>query len=115
VNTPLATAINLYEKENYDFHKLLTWHLAHGIVFCDSECFAMGYPCVRDAPETPVLRDQADTLFVTMCAGDMRKGLSQFACEFKFISFQRTFKGSERVRTFPMIQFFKRLQIGYGI
>ena len=115
MNTPLAKVIEEYSKTSYDYQPLITWHLAHGIVFSDFECFAMGYSCLRSSPETPVLREQSDTLFVTVFAGDMRKGLAQYACEYDFIAFQREFKGSKRVRVYPMMEFFKKLQIAYGI
>jgi len=75
----------------------------------------MGYSCLRSSPEVPVLREQSDTLFVTVFAGDMRKALSLYACEYEFIAFQREFKGSKRVRVYPMMEFFKKLQIAYGI
>jgi hypothetical protein len=41
MNQHLAKAIAIYEQEGIDFQQLLTWHLCHGVVICDMDCFAM--------------------------------------------------------------------------
>ena len=102
MNQYLEKAREDYGKHNIDFQSFLGWHLCHGFVLCWSDAFSMGYYCDSSDPLTPCLRHHADTLFVTYHAGDMDASLSMFHDQFDFIAFQRSFKGSDRVRLLPI-------------
>ena len=78
MNKHLAKAIALYEENDIDFQQLLTWHLCHGIVVCDHDSFSMCYFSDSESPETPCLFEHSDTLFVTICTGNMEKALRKF-------------------------------------
>ena len=109
VNQPIQQAIKTYDRNQIDFHSLFAWHLYHGIIFNDHDGFAMGFPSRQEDPDLLVGIEESDTLFVTMCCGDMRKCLSAFQNDFKFIAFRRSFKNSPMVRTYPMEKFIKTL------
>jgi hypothetical protein len=102
VNQYLEKAREDYGKHNIDFQSLLGWHLCHGVVLCWPDAFSMGYFSSSSDPLTPCLLHHADTLFATYHAGDMDASLSMFHDQFDFIAFQRSFKGSDRVRLIPM-------------
>lgn len=102
MNPHLEKAREDYGKHNIDFQSLLGWHLCHGVVLCWPDAFSMGYFSDSSDPLTPCLRHHADTLFATYHAGDMDASLSMFYDQFDFIAFQRSFKGSDRVRLIPM-------------
>ena len=102
MNQYLKKAREDYGKHNIDFQSLLGWHLCHGFVLCWPDGFSMGYFSDSSDPLTPCLRHHADTLFATYHAGDMDASLSMFHDQFDFIAFQRSFKGSDRVRLIPM-------------
>jgi hypothetical protein len=110
MNQHLAKAIALYEQEGIDFQQLLTWHLCHGIVACDMDCFAMGFSVFRANPAQAVHVDDGDTLFVTFTTGDMRGALHKYTQDYDFIAFQRSFKGSDRVRVHDMYKFYSKLE-----
>lgn len=95
MNQHLAKAIEFYGD---DLQQLLAWHLCHGFVLCRSECFAMGFFVNYKNPMSPVLRDGANSLFVTYCAGSMLHCLKEFKNEFQFVVFQRDTKSSPNVR-----------------
>jgi hypothetical protein len=109
VSQPIQQAIEIYERNQIDFHSLFAWHLYHGIIFSNHEGFAMGFRSNSANSDLPVGIEEGDTLFVTMCCGDMRKCLSAFQNDFKFIAFRRSFKNSPMVRTYPMERFIKTL------
>jgi hypothetical protein len=69
----------------------------------------MGFRTNSANSDCPVGIEESDTLFVTMCCGDMQKCLSAFQNDFKFIAFRRSFKNSPMVRTYPMEKFIKTL------
>ena len=110
MNQHLAKAIAIYEENDIDFQQLLTWHLCHGIVVCDHDSFSMGYFSDSGAPETPCLFEHSDTLFVTFSTGDMCGALSKYIQNYDFIAFQRSFKGSDRVRVHDMYKFYSKLE-----
>ena len=110
MNQHLAKAIATYEQEAIDFQQLLTWHLCHGIVVCDMDCFAMGFSVFRENPTQAVHVDDGDTLFVTFTTGDMRGALRKYIQHHDFIAFQRSFKGSNRVRVHDMYKFYSKLK-----
>jgi hypothetical protein len=110
MNQHLAKAIAIYEQEGIDFQQLLTWHLCHGVVVCDMDCFAMGFSVFRQSPTQAVHVDDGDTLFVTFTTGDMRGALRKYIQHHDFIAFQRSFKGSDRVRVYDMQQFYSKLK-----
>ena len=108
--TPLESTIALYEQECIDFQQLLTWHLCHGIVVCDMDCFAIGFSAFRENPIQAVDVSDGDTLFVTFSTGDMRGALSKYIQNYDFIAFQRSFKGSDRVKVHDMYKFYSKLK-----
>ena len=110
MNQHLAKAIATYEQEGIDFQQLLTWHLCHGVVICDMDCFAMGFSVFRGNPTQAVHIDDGDTLFVTFITGDMRGALCKYIQRYDFIAFQRGFKGSDRVRIHDMYKFYSKLK-----
>jgi hypothetical protein len=111
MNQHLAKAIAIYEQEGIDFQQLLTWHLCHGIVVCDMDCFAMGFSVFRENPTQAVHVDDGDTLFVTFTTGNMRPAaLHKYTQDYDFIAFQRSFKGSDRVRVHDMYKFYSKLE-----
>ncbi len=110
MNHHLAKAIATYEQEGIDFKQLLTWHLCHGIVVCDMDCFAFGFSVSRENPNQAVHVNNGDTLFVTFSTGDMRGALFKYIQNYDFIAFQRSFKGSNRVRAYNMYKFYSKLK-----
>ena len=110
MNKHLAKAIATYEQEGIDFQQLLTWHLCHGIVVCDMDCFAIGFSASSGNPTQAVHVDNGDTLFVTFATGDMRGALRKYIQSYDFIAFQRSFKGNDRVRVHDMYKFYSKLK-----
>jgi len=110
MNHHLAKAIATYEQECIDFQQLLTWHLCHGIVVCDMDCFAIGFSAFNGNPSQAVHVDDGDTLFVTFSTGDMRGALSKYIQNYDFIAFQRSFKGSDRTRIHDIYKFYSKLK-----
>lgn len=109
MNKHLQQIINEYKSYGGDFLPLLTWHLEHGIVVCDNDSFVVGHHSIDSDPERPVKFDKCNTLFVTFCSGDMIKALTKFKDDFQFISFQRDFKNSSRIRVYSMDKFYNKL------
>jgi hypothetical protein len=110
MNQHLAKTIAIYEQEGIDFQQLLTWHLCHGIVVCDMDCFAMCFSVFRESPTQAVHVDDGDTLFVTFTTGAMRGALRKYIQHHDFIAFQRSFKGSDRIRVHDMYKFYSKLK-----
>jgi hypothetical protein len=110
MNQHLAKAIAIYEQEGIDFQQLLTWHLCHGIVVCDMDCFAFGFSAFSKNSTQAVHVDDGNTLFVTFSTGDMRGALRKYIQNYDFIAFQRSFKGSDRVRVHDMYKFYSKLK-----
>ena len=110
MNQHLAKAIAIYEQDNIDFQQFLTWHLCHGIVVCDMDCFAMGFSCNKDDPTQAVKIDLGDTLFVTFTTGNMRKALRKYIQRYNFIAFQRSFQNSDKIRVRSMHKFYSKLK-----
>lgn len=109
MNQHLQKSIEKYESIGEDIRPLLTWHLEHGIVVCNHDSFALGYYTTSSDIGLPVTYNQSDSLFVTMCAGDMRKALEPFANDFDYIAFKRQFKNSNFIRTYEMNKFLTKL------
>lgn len=110
MNAHLATAINLYESHDIDFKSILDWHLCNGIVVCNNDTFAMCFHTDSEDIGSAVLYEHSDTLFVTMCCGDMVRGLSPFKDDYEHIAFQRGFKNSDRFRLLSMDKFYSKLK-----
>jgi hypothetical protein len=109
MNLHLQQTINEYKSNGIDFLPFLTWHLEHGVVVCDNDSFVVCYYSIDSDPECAVVFDQCNTLFVTYCSGNMLKALTKFKDDFQFISFQRDFKNSSRVRVYSMDKFYNKL------
>ena len=110
MNHHLAKAIATYEQEGIDFKQLLTWHLCHGIVVCDMDCFAIGFSAFSENPNQAVHVNDGDTLFVTFTTGDMRGALQKYIQYYDFIAFQRSFKHSDQIRVHDMYKFYSKLK-----
>jgi hypothetical protein len=110
MNQHLAIAIATYEQEGIDFQQLLTWHLCHGIVVCDMDCFAIGFSSFSKNPTQAVHIDDGDTLFVTFSTGNMQRALQKYIQDYDFIAFQRSFKGSDSIRMHDMYKFYSKLK-----
>ena len=93
-----------------DFQQLLSWHLCFGVVVSDADSFAMCFYSQEESPDQACEIHHSNTLFVTMCAGDMRKALRKFRDDFEYIAFRREFKNSPRVRVHNMQQFYSKLK-----
>lgn len=110
MNHLLELAIIKYKSYGYDLMEIIDWHLENGIVTCNEDVFAIGYYAIDSDPMTPVEYNKSNTLFGTMCVGNMRQFFNPFKSKFKFVSFQRSFNGSDRVRLYEMDKFFKKLK-----
>jgi hypothetical protein len=111
MNEHLKQSIEIFEQHEINFHALFDWHLRHGIVVACSDGFAMGFYSHHEDSDSPVEIQYSDTLFVTMCCGNMQRCLAAFQDDFEFIAFQRSFKNSPMVRTYPMKKFIKTLNM----
>ena len=110
MNQHVQNALKTYEQNNINFWKLLEWHLAFGVVLSDCDGFAMCFYCDSQDPRTACLRHHADTIFVTFHCGNMMKFVKPFIEEFQYISFQRSFKSSDKIRIYDMQHFCSKLR-----
>lgn len=110
MNKHLAKAILTYAQSKIDIQQLISWHLCHGIVVCDSDCFAIGFSCFSKDLTQAVEISSGDTLFVTFSTGSMRNALEKYIQDYEFIAFQRSFKKSDRIRIHNMYQFYSKLK-----
>jgi hypothetical protein len=107
VNQHFEKAAQIYGE---DFQQLLSWHLCFGVVVSDADSFAMCFYSQEESPDQACEIHHSNTLFVTMCAGDMRKALRKFRDDFEYIAFRREFKNSPRIRSYDMQQFYSKLK-----
>ena len=107
MNRHLAEAIKIYGE---DLQPLLAWHLCHGIVVCDSDCFAISFESQHSKPTEAVQLESGDTLFVTFCTGDMRSGLQKYIQDYEFIAFNRDFKKEGDLKVYDMYKFYSKLK-----
>lgn len=107
MNQHLARAIEIYGE---DLQQLLAWHLCHGIVVCDSDCFAIGFESQYSKPTEAVQLKFGDTLFVTFCTGDMQSGLQKYIQDYEFIAFNRDFKKEGDLKVYDMYKFYSKLK-----
>lgn len=110
MNHHFKRAYDDYTNAGLDFQKLVSWHLCFGVVVSCDRFFAMGYPCDCQDPLQAVEPHHADTLFVTYATGDMRSALAPFVQDYDFIAFQRSFKNSDKLRSFNMSDFYSKLR-----
>jgi hypothetical protein len=110
VNLHLATALTLYESNNIDLQSLIGWHLSYGVVLSTPKVFALCFHSHSSEPDKAVSFENSDTLHFTMCCGNMLSGLRHFKDDYKYISFRRDFKGSERTRLLNMEKFYSKLR-----
>jgi hypothetical protein len=114
MTTHLATALALYESNSIDLQSLIGWHLSYGIVLSTPKVFALCFHSRNSEPEKAVTFEQSDTLYVTMCCGNMLSGLQSLKGDYKYISFRRDFKESSRRRLFSIIKFYSKIKKGNG-
>lgn len=110
MNPHLEAVLKLYESNNIDLQSLIGWHLSHGIVISTPKVFALGFHSKNSDVEKATLFEESDTLYVTMCCGNMASGLQSFKNNYKYIAFRRDFKGSSRNRLFNMKKFYLKIQ-----
>jgi hypothetical protein len=110
MNKHVEQSRNLYESHGIDFQSLLGWHLCYGIVVSIPSVFALFYYSHSSSPETPVSNDDSDTLYATMCCGNMRDALDAIKNNYEYIAFRRDFKGSSRNRLLNMKKFYSKLK-----
>lgn len=110
MNVHLATALTFYESKDIDLQSLIGWHLSYGIVLSTPKFFAFGFHSHSEEPEKAVAFEHSDTLYVTMCCGDMLSALRPLKDDYEYIAFTRDFKESERVRLLSMKKFYSKLQ-----
>ena len=110
MNLHLATAHTLYESNDIDIQSLIGWHLCHGIVLSTPKVFALCFHSHSSQPDKAVAFEHSDTLYVTMCCGDMLSGLRPLKDDYEYIAFNRDFKGSERIRLLGMETFHSKLR-----
>lgn len=110
MNEYIKSVLDIYRENDIDFNSVFNWHLLNGIIVCNHHGFAFGYYVNIDDPTANVPMHHSDSLFVTMCCGDMLKCLEPFVDDFSNIIFQREFKKSSRLRVFSMEKFFKKLK-----
>jgi hypothetical protein len=115
MNPHLAKAIKLYESHCIDIKPILDWHLCNGIVICNPDAFALCFHTVSHALGGAVDYEHSDTLFVTMCCGNTLRSLRPLKDLYRFISFQRGFKNSERFRLLDMERFYSKIKQHHGI
>ena len=73
INEHLKIAIRMHEDVEINFHDLMSWHLLHGVVIATADFLCLGYFCKKDALETPLPEDQADTGLIAYMGGNMKK------------------------------------------
>ena len=110
MNVHLATAHTLYESNDIDLQSLIGWHLSYGIVLSTPKVFALCFHSHSDEPDKAVAFEHSDTLYVTMCCGDMLSGLCPLKDDYEYIAFKRDFKKSERTRLLGMEAFYSKLR-----
>lgn len=110
MNINLATAIDLYESNDIDIQRLIQWHMCYGVVISTPRVFALCFHSDSKHPENAVTFTESDTLYVTICCGDMENGLGPFKDDYDYISFRRDFKGLNRTRLLNMKKFYSKLQ-----
>lgn len=110
MSQPLSEVIRIYKENLVDFNYELECHLLHGIVFSDDKTFMFAIPCDSENPEIPVPIDNANCIFFSMLAGDMKHAMEVFQDRFDFIAFKRQFKNSNHTRFYSYSQFHKKLK-----
>jgi hypothetical protein len=110
MNPHLATALTLYESNHIDLQRLISWHLCYGVVISTPKVFALCFHSHSAEPDKAVAFEHSDTLFVTICCGDMLSGLQLLKDDYEYISFNRDFKGAERTRLLGMEAFYSKLR-----
>jgi len=108
--SPLHSAISIYAEHLIDFNYELEFHLLHGIVFSDDKTFMFAIPCDSENPEITVPINNANCIFISMLAGDMKHAMEVFQDRFDFIAFKRQFKNSNHTRFYSYSQFHKKLK-----
>jgi hypothetical protein len=108
--TPIQSVLSIYKENSIDFNYELECHLLNGIVFSDDKTFMFAIPCDSDNPEAPVPIAEANCIFISMLAGDMKHAMEVFQDRFDFIAFKRQFKNSNHTRFYSYTQFHKKLK-----
>ena len=110
MNPHLKTALTLYESNNIDLQSLIGWHLCYGVVLSTPKVFALCFHSHSEEPDKAVAFEHSDTLYVTMCCGDMLSGLQPFKDDYEYISFNRDFKESWHTRLLNIKTFYSKLE-----
>jgi hypothetical protein len=98
LNPYLQKANDDYTQAGVDFQGLLSWHLMHGVVVCNSTGFGIGFHADSESAFKAVEYAHSDTLFAVYFAGDFLSACHALAGLYEYIAWQRSFKGSDRIR-----------------
>lgn len=109
MNQYLAKAIEIYDANGINFQEHLAWHLSNGAVVSDYDCFGFYYFSHSSCIESSKTIQNSDTLFVTFYTGNIKKALSRFVNDFKFVAFSRDFQNSPKNRLHLISEFNKRI------
>ena len=108
--TPICSVLEIYKQNEINPNHQLEYHLANGIVFSDDKAFMLAIPCDDSDTETAVPIDNANCIFISMLAGDMKHTMEVFQDRFDFIAFKRQFKNSNHTRFYSYTQFYNKLK-----
>ena len=108
--SPIHSVLSIYKENSIDFNYEIQFHLMNGVVFSDNKTFMFAIPCDSDNPEIPVPIDNANCIFISMLAGDMKHAMEIFQDRFDFIAFKRQFQNSNHTRFYSYSQFHKKLK-----
>ena len=110
MNNPVVDAAKVHKENLVNFNYELEYHLINGIVFSDDKTFMFAIPCDSGNTEIPVPIDNANCIFISMLAGDMKHAMEVFQDRFDFIAFKRQFQNSNHTRFYSYSQFYKKLK-----
>jgi hypothetical protein len=108
--SPIQSVLSVYKENSIDFNCELEYHLLNGIVLSDDKTFMFAIPCDSENPEITVPIDNANCIFISMLAGDIKHAMEVFQDRFDFIAFKRQFKNSNHTRFYSYSQFHKKLK-----
>ena len=94
---PIHSVISIYKENSIDFNYEIEFHLLNGIVFSDDKTFMFAI-------------DNANCLFISMLAGDLKHGVGMFKDRFDVLAFKRQFKNSDYTRLYSYSKFYKKLK-----
>lgn len=92
LNPYIETAVTAFEEIGENFHNVMLWHVAHGIVLISPEFLTIGYYCGNDDTDHPLPVGDANTFFVTFTAGSVAALKRVTPENVRFVAFERGLK-----------------------